>query len=288
MKYLEQIVICNNELSNVNWIRDNKFNFHYVNEHEKIFSGMTIGDIIFHMNYLNKKYPKANLPVWFEITNNGLKIADKLTYILMECLCYYYLNYENRNIRIFWGPEPTILTDGIRKSPLIHLNKKFSKKIFFEKFLSDESDTHYRKVYRLSDKEGDPFYQSVIQTELDLFLKKMDIKRESSEKISEICAELIGNTFEYAKSDCLIDIDLTDSHGKEEKGVVVDGEFKGVNIAIVNFSDKLLFEDIKHKLNSEELTGEKYKKLWMLIKSILSFLMMTILKIFSTILQQLN
>ena len=77
----------------------------------------------------------------------------------MECLCYYYLNYENRNIRIFWGPEPTILTDGIRKSPLIHLNKKFSKKIFFEKFLSDESDTHYRKVYRLSDKEGDPFYQ---------------------------------------------------------------------------------------------------------------------------------
>ena len=157
MKYLEKIVTCNNELSNVNWIRDNKFNFHYVNAHEKIFSGMTIGDIIFHMNYLNKKYPKANLPVWFEITNNGLKIADKLTYILMECLCYYYLNYENRNIRIFWGPEPTILTDGIRKSPLIHLNKKFSKKIFFEKFLSDESDTHYRKVYRLSDKEGDPF-----------------------------------------------------------------------------------------------------------------------------------
>ena len=261
MKYLEQIVICNNELSNVNWIRDNKFNFHYVNDHEKTFSGMTIGDIIFHMNYLNKKYPKANLPVWFEITTKGLEIADKLTYILMECLCYYYLNYENRNIRIFWGPEPTILTDGIRKSPLIHLNKKFSKKIFFEKFLSDESDTHYRKVYRLSDKEGDPFYQSVIQTELDLFLKKMDIKRESSEKISEICAELIGNTFEHARSDCLIDIDLTDSHGKEEKGVVVDGEFKGVNIAIVNFSDKLLFEDIKHKLNSEELTGEKYKKI---------------------------
>lgn len=63
----------------------------------------------------------------------------------------------------------------------------------------------------------------------------MDIKRESSEKISEICAELIGNTFEHAKSDCLIDIDLTDSHNKEEKGVVVDGEYKGINIAIVNF-----------------------------------------------------
>ena len=73
MKFLEQIVICNNELSNVNWIRDNKFNFHYVNDNEKIFSGITIGDIIFHMNYLNKKYPKVNLPVWFEITNSGLE-----------------------------------------------------------------------------------------------------------------------------------------------------------------------------------------------------------------------
>ena len=89
----------------------------------------------------------------------------------------------------------------------------------------------------------------------------MDIKKKSSEKISEICAELIGNTFEHAKSDCLIDIDLTDNHSKKEEGVIVEGEFKGVNIAILNFSDKLLFEDIKYKLHNEELVEVKYKKI---------------------------
>ena len=260
MKFLGRLITCNNKISNDKWVKDRKFNYHYVN-HNEVFSGETIGDIIFHMNYLKKKYSKVNLPVWFEIVHENLKLADKLTYILMECLCYYYLKTEKRNIRLFWGPEPYILTDGVSKSSLIHLNRQFSPKKFIEKFLSDESNTHYRKVYRLSDKEENPFYQSIIQTELDLFLTKMDIKQESSEKISEICAELIGNTFEHAKSDCLIDIDLTDNHSKKEEGVIVEGEFKGVNIAILNFSDKLLFEDIKYKLHNEELVEVKYKKI---------------------------
>lgn len=261
MKFLEKLVSSNDGKSNVGWVKDKKFNYHYINE-EEIFSGLTIGDIIFHMNYLRKKYSKINIPVWFEIINDNLKLADKLTYILMECLCYYYLHYENRNIRLFWEPEQSnILTEGINKSPLIYLNRKFSKKNFIEKFLSDESNTHYRKVYRLSDKESDPYYQSKILTEIDLFLTKIDIKKKSSDKISEICAELIGNAFEHARSDCLIDIDLTDSYDKEEHGIKVEGEFKGVNIAIVNFSDKLLFEDIKYKLHSEVLVGDKYKKI---------------------------
>lgn len=271
MKFLERLIITNDKKAKVGWVKDGKFNYHYVNE-EEIFSGNTICDIIFHMNYLRDKYPKINLPVWFEIVNDNLKVADKLTYILMECLCYYYLYYENRNVRLFWEPDQSnILTDGINKSPLIYLNKIFSKKKFKTKFLSDESNTHYRKVYRLSDKESDPYYQSMIQTELDSFLAKMDINQESAEKISEICAELIGNTFEHAKSDCLIDIDLTDSYSKSEKGVKVKGDFKGVNIAIVNFSDKLLFEDIKYKLHSEVLVEEKYKKIMEAYKKHVNF-----------------
>lgn len=260
MEFLGRLITCNSRNFNDKWVKDGKFNYHYVN-HNEVFSGETIGDIIFHMNHLKNKYSKANIPVWFKIVHEQLKIADKLTYILFECLCYYYLRTEKRNIRLFWEPEPYILTDGVSKSPLVHLNRHFSPKEFQEKFLSDESSTHYRKVYKLSDKEKNPFYQSIVQTELDLFLKKMDIKKESSEKISEICAELIGNTFEHAKSDCLIDIDLTDSYSKEEKGIIVEGEFKGVNIAILNFSDKLLFEDIKYKLHNEELKEEKYKKI---------------------------
>ena len=39
---------------------------------------------------------------------------------------------------MFWEPEPYILTDGISKSSLIHLNRQFSQKKFIEKFLSDE------------------------------------------------------------------------------------------------------------------------------------------------------
>lgn len=259
MKYLENLIKENRDSLSQKWKKDKNFNFHYVDKDE-IFSGLTIGDIIYHMNYLRKKY-KTNVPVWFEVINDNLQIADKLTYIIMECLCYYFIVYEKRDIRIFWEPKQYILTDGINKSPLIHLNTNYSKKQFKEKFLNDESETHFRKVYRLVDKEKDHFYQSVIQTELDLFLKKMDVGERSSEKISEICAELIGNTFEHAKSDCLIDIDLTDRHGKEKDGIRQEGIFKGVNIAILNFSDKLLFEDVKEKLHSENLVGEKYKLL---------------------------
>ena len=62
MKFLGRLITCNNKNSNDKWVKDRKFNYHYVN-HNEVFSGETIGDIIFHMYYLNKKYSNFNLQI---------------------------------------------------------------------------------------------------------------------------------------------------------------------------------------------------------------------------------
>lgn len=62
--------------------------------------------------------------------------------------------------------------------------------------------------------------------------------------------ELVDNVYEHAESDCLIDIDVTEpDFTREDLGP--DKRFYAVNVVVLNFSEKCLFEDVKNKFQKK-------------------------------------
>ena len=71
--------------------------------------------------------------------------------------------------------------------------------------------------------------------------------------------EIVGNAIEHANSQCLLDIDVTTDHSKCVESEVQDGDFYGINIVILNFSDVLFGDKIKKRIENEELdTDDRY------------------------------
>ena len=258
MKNIKLLVENNSKVNRSNyWVRDKTFHYHYVSYYEQLDAEL-LKDLIAHVEWLKNKH-RQNIPIWIELANNKLLLKDKLVYITFEILLYYYTFYENRTVKLYWKPNSNILTNGVRESSLKYINGKINKTKFGETFTKNISDFHFRLVFREKDSKKDAFYESKIQMELDAFFKRNSIVESSKEKILQICSELIGNSLEHACSDCLIDIDITDNYTKKFKEEHERGIYKGVNIAVINFSNKLLINDLMEKLNSENLNEESYK-----------------------------
>ena len=258
MKNIKLLVENNSKVNRSNhWLRDKTFHYHYVSYYKQLDAEL-LKDLIAHIEWLKKKH-RQNIPIWIELANDKLLLKDKLVYITFEILLYYYTFYENRTVKLYWKPKSNILTNGVRESSLKYINGKIDKTKFGETFINNISDFHFRLVFREKDSKKDAFYESKIQMELDAFFKRNSIVESSKEKILQICSELIGNSLEHACSDCLIDIDITDNYTKKFKEEYERGVYKGVNIAVINFSNKLLINDLMEKLNSEDLNEESYK-----------------------------
>lgn len=220
------------------------------------FSGHTISLILKFINGIKKQYKSAKIPIYFEF--GEVLIKDKLTYIIFECICFLLME-QGYVINVYWSPKNQILTDGVFSSPLKLLNSdsKESKSKFPKKFKFDTYKNHYRKVIPSTSKGN---FQGVLMDDINTFLNMYPISEDSKEEISEVVSELVGNSWEHAKSDCLIDIDITEGHTKIENDVKQDGEFIGINIAIINFSEKLFGADLKEKILNGNLRG-KYVEL---------------------------
>lgn len=258
MENINKIPVYNEKKVNNKIYKDHFFTYHYVNNTSD-FSGIVFKDMIEHTNYIKSMHKKTVVPIYYEFPNKGINIVDKLTYILLECYFYYLITHENRKVRIFWEPNQDIISDGVFKSSLIHLNKNYNKEKFLSKFLEDFNfkDPHFRKVFT-NKSEINPYYLSEIQAEIDLFLKFFNLNKDSKDDILQVCIELIGNCLEHAKTDCLIDIDVTSLHEKYSKGEKQQGQFYGINIVLINFSDKLLFTDVKKKIITKKNHNAEY------------------------------
>ena len=236
----------------------NKSGLHFVT-YDTELTGDSIRKIISFINGVRRKYKSAKIPIYLEFKSE-IKLIDKLTYVILECICYSLIKNYGYTVYIYWSPKEDILTDGITSSPLLLINssKKESQGKFTKKFMFDTYKRHYRRV--VSSDKGDS-YLSVLLDEVSTFLKSTEITEESQIQISEVVSELIGNACEHASTDCLLDIDVTDSHGKKIDGIVQEGKYVGVNIAIINFSDKLFSSDLRMKMSEHDIPKERYEKL---------------------------
>ncbi|CAD5898187.1 hypothetical protein [Carnobacterium maltaromaticum] len=234
---------------------------HYEKDYAE-FTGNVLCEVIENVNYIKGKYKKESIPISFDFTRHGMVINDKLSYILFECFCYHLIKNENRRVRISWAPKKEILTEGVFKSSLVYLNKKYDKNKFLTSFQEnisyEEDDAHFRKVFK-SPIIKDEYYLSKMQVEISIFFSTFNLSETSKNELIQVCSELIGNTIEHTNSDCLVDIDVTTSHSKYNKNKEKqDGKFYGINVAIVNFSDKLLYNDVKEKIVGNDFEDPRY------------------------------
>ena len=101
-------------------------------------------------------------------------------------------------------------------------------------------------------------------------MKYFDITDEYREEIAEVISELVGNACEHTESDCLVDIDVTSDHTKQENGKNVEGSYYGINIVILNYSTKLIGDDLRIKVIDHNMVENRYaavKKAYVLHKT---------------------
>lgn len=181
--------------------------------------------------------------------------ADKLSYILLECLCYYALQYKHQPISILFNAEANIVTDGILDSPLKFLTSTHpdGRRVFLAKFKRDIGKRHYRKIIDVSETIKNPFFVSGLVSDVANFLKPYDVAEKYRNELAEVIGELIDNSIEHANTDCLFDLDISREFTKTTTGEL----FLGVNVTVMNLSDTLLGEPIKKKLQNNTILNAR-------------------------------
>jgi two-component sensor histidine kinase len=223
------------------------------------------------IEFLNSvKTKKIKLPVFLDI--GQVTVADKLSYIVLECLVYEMLNL-GYSVTVKFYPNSNIDTRGINNSPLRHLNecwsrfssnKNYRESKFRKEFNSITDGRKYRRM--ISPKSNS--YLSKLTSSLILFLKNQFEFSESCRKIeydeimviklANTIGELVGNATEHGEGDCLLDIDITHNftHSKKQGRT-----FGAVNIALVNFSDTNFGDKVKKKILNTDLSKSiRYQK----------------------------
>lgn len=218
------------------------------------FNGLHIQKFLFGINSVSnfKRFPVA-------IVLDGVKFKDKLVYIVLECICFYLIRYLKMNIKFYMSSiRSNIWTEGIKYSSL----HSQSDQEFEWGFLLNSSDFHYRRIIGY-----DPSKTYTLSNEASRifdFLNKAGVERRTAIFLTETLNEVIGNAKEHGRSDCLIDIDITDNIYL--KRFETDGsEYYGLNVAVLNFSNIPFYHKLKYKLsfpeNLKSNNKERYLKI---------------------------
>ncbi|MCI9078122.1 MAG: hypothetical protein HFH68_04220 [Lachnospiraceae bacterium] len=197
--------------------------------------------------------------------NDNLKIildfdkvcfSDKLVYILCECMCSILVEVYNINVQVNMDLKTNIITYGLKDSCMKCLGKEQDYKGFVQCFNGKINDTHYRKTidsqYAMIDN-----YLGKIMEEIANFLTGAGVDENAADDLSEVVSELAGNAYEHTSADCLIDIDVAPSFYDNRNNV----KCYGINVVVLNFSNKLLGDGIKRKISGENLINDRYKML---------------------------
>ena len=226
----------------------------FLRVHSQTFTGNELKKIIDFLNYMISKYRNQKGPI--EIELGEFYFNDKLVYILLECICYYLITERRQKISVRFAATHTIWSEGIRFSPLRLLdgNEK-NLDSFIKKFRFDINKGHFRRVIELSAKETKPEYLSALMNEFYCFLQNNDIEESACRELSEVIAELVGNAIEHGKADCLVDLDITNEYINQETNSCC----YGLNVCVVNFSEKNFYELLKEKIATSKTLPERYE-----------------------------
>ena len=190
-----------------------------------------------------------------QINLGNVKFQDKLSYVLLECLCLYLIDNKKRAINIKYNVQPLISTDGIMWSPLSILTGMSNSlsQNYLRKFRLDIGTSHYRRVVRVEDTVKNPYYVSSLVSDIATFLKPFDVSERYRNELAEVLGELVDNSIEHANADCLLDLDISREFTHNTTGA----PYHGVNAVVMNISDRLLGDMIKGKIKNGELLNDR-------------------------------
>ena len=229
--------------------------FFSFNKRYEEFGDNLIADIIdFSGTIINR-----NIKLQIEFNIGEIRITDKLTYIIFECIIYHLL-ILGYPVQIKIIPESSIDTKGIENSPLKYLNLyhkqyeanfKKAKERFFKQFDLCQSGRYRRWV-----SAYDSMAVSRLGSDLISLLRNQGIEysQDLILSLSSTVSEMVGNAQEHGESDCLIDIYITHnfSHNKRE------GKFGGFNVSILNFSNTYFGDKVKEKVVNNKIEKTPY------------------------------
>lgn len=225
----------------------------------KLVNGHEIRKIIRFINSIQNRYKRVKIPIVLSFPQ--VAFADKLTYVILECICHYLFKQGyplTFNIRMSIK-DNFICTEGFRYSPLLDIagKKKSYSENFYKKFYDDIYGRHFRRVIQ-GNTPSDSNKLGVLINDIDLFLRHIEVPDEYSSELSETVTELVGNALEHTKTDCLIDIDVTNKAYSKEGD---DNRYYGVNVVVLNFSEKFFGYNLENKITSMgSPLGDRYNK----------------------------
>ena len=183
--------------------------------------------------------------------------SDKLVFVILECICYYLINIAHKYVLISFHSKKSIWTDGIGYSPLLFLNELQDKNYnnFNIKFNRDFGLKHFRKIIEYNKTSC----LNQISTDILLFLQHLRLESSTIDILCEAIIEIIGNAVEHGNSDCLFDIDVTDAD-YQKCNENEDHLYYGINVIVLNFSDKAFFHKLKKKLSNSNNLNDRHQK----------------------------
>lgn len=257
MRNLEAFIDKNRSKSHIKSRLNIKNSIFYCIIDDIVFGQEAIKKIINYILNIEKKFRNQKVSICIMLHSDNFK--DKLSILFLECICYYLINFKKYKVKVAFSIRPNIWTEGVISSPLMILNtfdkvnaEKFTGKFFFEIY-----QNHYRKLVKFDELKQNEEILSKVMTDIDNFLKMFSTSNDFREKIAEVIAELIGNAYEHGGTDCLVDIDVADDYISAEK----EGNFYGINVAVINFSDKLVGSGISKIFFQETQQKGRYKEL---------------------------
>lgn len=219
------------------------------------FDESSISKLIAFVEYLEKTFPNQKLPVKIDLNNS--KIKDKLTFVFLECICYYMISKNQYKVLIRYHHNHAIHIDGMNSSPLLLLSngKDENQQRFVQKFSFDIFNNHFRRVFSTEQLGGNDILCKTLD-DISNFQKCFNVESEYREALSEVFVELLGNAGEHGKSDCLIDFDIAPHYYKNGS----DKQYIGINIAIINFSQFLLSTALREKISTSNNLDNRYEQ----------------------------
>jgi hypothetical protein len=228
---------------------------------DSLFTGKNINTIIEFINAIHFQYPGVRMPIFINL--GDITFIDKLTFVFLECICYSLIDKYRQEVHIFSKVKKSIGTEGAYSSPLLLLNSgKIDNMIKFkDKFKKDTYGYHLRRVISGKDRDNTNFLGELFE-EIDSFLTPFGVQDDCKDDISKVIVELVGNSCEHGISDCLIDVDVTGDYSRRVNDIVDSDDYYGINIVVLNFSDKLIGDGIKRKIAERFDCDGRYKNIY--------------------------
>ena len=248
---MSKLIKKNNNKINANSIKHIK---QYANDccmvsfHEEYFGGAEVRILLEAINYIFLK--RCSTKVIY-ICIEKFRPRDKLSYVILEAIIQELVKNYKKAVYIRLGKIVTrINTDGLQNSLLVDFaNNKFNCWQYIKEYEKKNrlSRNNFRRIVYFD--RGDSV--SELMADIKTFLRySFQFKREDIKKIASLVSELADNACEHGKSDCIIDVDISDKYYKKDEE---ENEYYAINICALNFSSVLLGEELKSKLSKIEM-----------------------------------